>query len=162
MFFVKKATAKPKYKAATDATYFSVVYYYTKEGRNACRVIHFDDDLEFFYGHFFTRCNERQQLNLPDTLSALKHFFNNNEGFQTLFNPIKKEKPPAGTVFVGSVCEQGLALRLYYIGTPHIIYKTFISKHLLNKSQRTVEEMLNEEYGEELNVDDHALKSVAA
>jgi hypothetical protein len=163
MFFVKKATGKTKYKEISDATFFSVVHYYTKEGLNACRVLNETDDLQFFYGHFFTRYNERQQLNLPDTLSALKHFFSNNEGFQTIYSHIKKEKAPAGTMFVESVCEQGLAFGLHYIGNHHTIYKTFISKHLLTKTQRTVEESLNQEYADEaIDNNDEALNNVAA
>ena len=161
MIFVKKAAAKTKYLQASDATYFTVVYYYTKDGFNACRINGANEDLEFFYGHFFSRYNERQQLNLPDTLSAVKHFFNNNEGFNTLFRQLKKEAAPKGTTFVESVCDLGLALGLYYLDTKHIIYKTFISKHLLTKSQRLIEEELKETYCCE-ETDDEVLTTVAA
>jgi hypothetical protein len=163
LIFIKKATDKPKYKQASDATFFSVVYYYTKLGLNVCRVYNLEEDLEFFYGHFFSRYNERQQLNLPDTLSAAKHFFENNESFRTIFSLFKKERAQAGTVFTESVCKDGLALGLHYTNTQIIVYKTFISRHLLNKSQRSVEETLDEEY-DEITIADPSteLKSIAA
>ncbi len=163
MIFMKKATGKPKYKQAWDATFFCVVYYYTKQGLNVCRVYDLDGELEFFYGHFFSRYNERQQLKLPNTLSAVKHFFNNNESFRSIFSHTKKERAQPGTMFTESVCKEGLALGIYYTGTWHTVYKTFISRHLLTKQQRSVEEILDEEFDANVIVDPYTgLKSVAA
>ena len=163
MIFIKKATGNPKYKQACDATFFSVVYYYTKQGLNVCRVYGLDGELEFFYGHFFSRYNERQQLNLPNTLFAVKHFFNNNESFRSILSHTKKERAQPETMFIESVCKEGLALGIYYIGTRHTVYKTFISQHLLTKQQRSVEEILDEEINENVIVDPYTgLESVAA
>ncbi|MDB5192388.1 MAG: hypothetical protein JWQ96_1951 [Segetibacter sp.] len=153
MIFIKKATDKPKYKHGADGTFFCVVYFYTKQGLNVCRLCDLDGDLEFFYGHFFKRYNERQQLNLPNTLSAVKHFFTMNESFRSLLSHVKKEIAQPGTVFAESVCDEGLALGVHYIGTSRTVYKTFISRHLLTKSQRSVEEILDEEFDENTIVD---------
>lgn len=163
MIFIKKASGKPKYKQACDGTFFCVVYYYTKQGLNVCRINNPSDDLEFFYGHFFKRYNERQKLNLPDTLSAVKHFFNNNENFRSILSHSKNERAQPGTMFAESICKDGLALGIHYISTWHTVYKTFISHHLLTKNQRSVEEMLNEDSNEDVIAESYTSeKSVAA
>jgi hypothetical protein len=147
LIFVKKATAKAKYKEWGDATFFCIVYYYTKHGINACRITTVDGELEFYYGHFFSRYNERQKLKLPDNLCALKHFFNNNESLGSILSPTIETKE-SGTVLVQSPCKEGLALGNYHISTKYTVYKTFVSNDLLSKYQRSIEEILNEPYKE--------------
>lgn len=133
---IEKSPSVKNYKTYADTVYCCFVFYYSKKGLQVMRQLRNEHALEVFYGHVFTRYNQRMKLNLHNQVDVIKHFFNNN-GYTNA--EIIEEN---GRQISVGVCKEGIVLGEHHTNPEWLIHKTFISKDLKRNDQEAKEKEL--------------------
>jgi hypothetical protein len=136
MIMLQKSPSINRYRNESDAVGCGVVYYFSKAGLKMFRPQVKNQFMEVFYGHFFTRYNERMRLNLDSHIEIMKTFFSNC-GY--LKAETRTEK---GKKLTSAICRDGLALGEYYTEEKWLVHKTFISHGQKRPDQVADEERL--------------------
>jgi hypothetical protein len=129
ILFIEKSPSVPVYKTFADTVFGCVVYYYSKEGLKVLRQAKGNFAIEAYYGHVFTRYNERMGLNLSKSTDMIQAFFKNN-GYSNIKLIDKNEKK-----FTHGICKEGTLLGEYKSEPDWLVHKTFISKDLKREDQ---------------------------
>lgn len=139
-----KAPADNFYKGQDSINVLSFFYYFIDKRIRVFKVIPHENGkgvngLAVFNAHFFSRYNERMNLNLINPLDKVKHFFINN-GY-SMDKLIQKD---GKNLMIGK-CRDGLNLgELQHLGK-WAIYKTFIpNNYAFDEQKDTSEELLND------------------
>lgn len=146
-----KAGADEKYKGIQSIEFCSLVYYYTQKGIRVFKVS-FPSGVAVFNAHFFSRYNERMNLNLTDPLAKVKHYFMNNG------SAIVKVRENDDRFNLVGKCRDGFLLGEMQNEQNWLVYKTFIPNNMAVEKQKGLSnEMLNSlqlQIEEELMCDD--------
>jgi hypothetical protein len=134
--FIEKSPSAPVYKTFADTAFCCVVYYYSKEGLKVLRKAKGNFAIEAYYGHVFTRYNERLHLNLFKSTDIIQAFFKNN-GYSNVELIDKNEKKSTH-----GICKEGILLGEYKTDPDWLVHKTFISKDLKRDDQDEKEKKL--------------------
>jgi len=94
-----------------------------------------------YNAHFFKRYRERMELEETKPDQVLKKFFKNN----VRLTPAYSEKADDGTMMAVVSLPDGLGLGRFSESSPITEMKTFIAHSTLNKGQRELVKMLNED-----------------
>jgi len=129
ILILSKAPADEKYKGLESISICSLVYYYNEIGIRVFKIVP-TGGLSVYNAHFFTRYNERMNLNLVKPLDKVKHYFENN-GFSK-GQTIEKE----GRFFILSKCKAGYLLGEMQNGNRWHVYKTFIPNDFARTDQK--------------------------
>lgn len=132
-FFVRKSPVKANYHEG-DAVSCGVTSYFSPLGLQFFRPQAHNQFMEVFYGHFFTRYNERMNLNLANHTDIVFRFMSNCGYLQ----PAKWTEN--GKVMTSAICNDGIALGNYYDDVDWLVHKTFISHDMKNGKQQVTEQ----------------------
>jgi hypothetical protein len=130
-----KAPADEKYKGPESISVCSLVYYYNETGIRVFKIVP-TGGLSVFNAHFFTRYNERMNLNLVKPLDKVKHYFENN-GFSK-GQTFEKE----GRIFILSKCKAGYLLGEIQNNGYWMVFKTFIPNDFARTDQKETGDQL--------------------
>lgn len=116
---------------------------YNKKGLVAYSVIMIEEIplVIQFNTHFLTRYNERMQLQLTKPDQILKLFFKKNVCITPACSEMEEQKETMSVISL----PEGMGLGRVMTDAPIVEMKTFIAKGMLNKNQRELINMLNED-----------------
>lgn len=129
IIFIEKSPGADCYSSVADVGYCCVVYYYSKDGLLVLRPQRDREDIEVFFGHVFTRYNQRLRLNINSKVEIIKSYFKVN-GYSNGEYTIKD-----GKKYLVSICKEGMMLGTYYTDPEWLVHKTFISNDLKRPDQ---------------------------
>ena len=126
---MQKNPCQPCYKDMEDATGSPYTSYFGPQGLRVFRP--YENSIEVFNGHFFTRYNERMNLNLHHQTDVIQRFFFKNSYM------LPETMKHNGKEYIMSVCKDGAALGQYHDETPYrwLVHNTFITTQQMHKSQ---------------------------
>lgn len=143
IIILRKPYSISKYKNTGDICYSCITYYYSTEGLIVLR--HRDDgnSIEAYWGHFFTRYNQRMHLNLSTTVEIIKTFFINSGsiGYHIY--------PKQGFRTTG-ICSEGFLFGKLDTESNWIINKTFVSREIAFDSQNKAGQKIMRQFGAQL------------
>lgn len=141
---LSKAPADNLYKGENSISILSFCYYFIDKRIRVFKVIPNENGrgvngLAVYNAHFFSRYNERMNLNLINPQDKVKHFFTNNG-----FSMDKVVQKDGENLMIGK-CRDGLKLgELQHLGK-WVVYKTFIpNNYAFDEQQDTAEELLTD------------------
>src|SRR5688500_11239008 len=129
IIYIGKAPSAEKYNNTNDLIYFSIVYYYGKDGLTVFKPLADSKVLVEYYGHLFSRYNERLELNLSEPIEMIQHFFTYNGASD--HTAVDKD----GACYSIGICQEGLLLGIVKEDGRWLVNKTFISKDLFRPDQ---------------------------
>ena len=144
IFNITRSLNQPKHRTAMDQHGRGMVHYFGKEGSRFLRPHPQHTSIELYYGHFFTRYNQRMGLNLLNNLDAAAHFLAHSSA--TLPVPYQKD----GKDCLACLCKSGIALGVTIKEPAWRVYKTFISHDLKRQDQKLDEQKLQEQVRREI------------
>jgi len=133
VIILSKDISHKKYEHIEDGTFRLFVYYYN------CKDICVlqtgpSKKIGYYYGHMFKRYRERMELNIPDLMDVIKHFFIN------IYLPYHKYYRQAdGQLKMIALTKEGFIMGEINEEDHWTIYKTFIGRKTAN-SMTTSEE----------------------
>ncbi len=138
-----KAPISKSYKGIETVCYDAFCCYYTSIGLRVFNMTA-DGDILVFNSHFFTRYNERLNLNLVRPLEKVKHFFANNASLRTI------KLPKKGRDYIIGIVKDGFILGEIQ-NDVWTVYKTFIPKEMAFEYQDEIEKELKESLQNQIN-----------
>lgn len=136
---IGKSTACPRYTGPDTSIINLAVYYHTEKGIRAISPCYDDRELSVYNGHFFSRYNERLQLNLSRTVDVIVHFLKNDR--ECCYHTSQKKKE---STYRMGFCKNGMLLGEYEQNEKYnwLIWKTFVSRDLTRADQEKMDEQL--------------------
>lgn len=127
LFFRKKLSIE-KYTGVETLSICSVVYYYNNTGLRVfnCTTT---DVIGVYTGHFFSRYNERLNLNMNHPIETVKHFFHYN--CETSYTVKERSR----NFYVIGFCCKGFALGEFQNNYSWLVHKTFVSNDMIRPDQ---------------------------
>lgn len=143
IIILRKPYSISKYKGTGDVSYCCITYYHSKEGLIVLRRCDDEKCLEAFWGHFFTRYNQRMHLNLSTTVDIIKTFFSTSGSIAYHIYP-KKNFSTAG------ICSEGFLFGRLDQENNWILNKTFVSKAIAFDNQNKAGQKIVQQFGAQL------------
>jgi hypothetical protein len=143
IIIIRKPYSISKYQSRTDTCYCCLTYFYSKDGLLVLRKRDEENGLEAYWGHFFTRYNQRMHLNLPSMADLIKRFFTNSGSAAYHVYP-NKDFRTAG------ICKEGFLFGQLDQENNWIINKTFISNEIAFDNQNKAGQRIMQQYGAQL------------
>lgn len=128
LLFLRKKPSENKYRGKESVHMCAVTYYRNPFGLRVFGTAH-DKIMTVYNGHFFNRYNERLNLELPDSLAAVKHFFKHNVDVTYTLTDQQ------GGDFVIGFCRDGFELGEFQHNATWLVMKTFVSKDMMRADQ---------------------------
>lgn len=146
IIILRKPYSIDKYKTAGDICYCLLTYYHSTEGLLVLRHRGEENKIEAYWGHFFTRYNQRMHLNLSTMVDIIKAFFCNSGAVSYHIHPHQDNRS------VG-ICSEGFLFGRLDAETGWIINKTFVSKEIAFDKQNKAGQKILGQFGAQLYMD---------
>lgn len=143
IIIIRKPYSISKYKNTGDSCYCCITYYYDKDGLLVLRHRDEENGIEAYWGHFFTRYNQRMHLNLGSTVKIIKTFFINSGSIGYHIYPNKNFRS-------AGICREGFLFGRMDKENNWIINKTFVSKEIAFDSQNKAGQKIVAQFGAQL------------
>lgn len=143
IIILRKPYSISKYKNTGNICYCCVTYYYDKDGLLALRHREGENGIDAYWGHFFTRYNQRMHLNLGSIVEIIKTFFVNSGSIAYHIHPNKNFRS-------AGICREGFVFGRMDKENNWIINKTFVSKANAFDSQNKAGQKIVAQFGAQL------------
>lgn len=143
IIIIRKPYSFSKYKSIGDTCYCLITYYHDEKGLVVLRHRDEENGIEAYWGHFFTRYNQRMHLNLDSTTEIITTFFINSGSIAYHIHPEENFR-------TAGICRDGFVFGSKDNENNWIINKTFISKAIAFDDQNKAGQKIVQQFGAQL------------
>lgn len=132
MVIIEKPPSVKRFKHKEDSACCMILYHYGPKGMVAYKPDKSSGSLFVYNPHFFSRYNERMKFQFNKSIEIVNHFFLHN--CYCDYRIVK-----ANNIAYG-ICNDGLLLGIYRPKLKWLVNRTFVSKDILYKKQKSLQD----------------------